>query len=128
MHPIGERTSDVWPIRLAGKPAKWSREDVWKAWAERDKELMFAGAEECAPVAMQDLIQLSLSADPRDRPSMNEFEDTLWDTLRAIDRGLSVGLGMQLDYLDSFGSNSESRRPHMADRLYELRKFYAGWG
>ena len=30
LHPIGVRTSDVWPAPLPDKPSKWSHEDIWK--------------------------------------------------------------------------------------------------
>ena len=63
LHPIGERTSDVWPIRLPEKPRKWGHEEVWKTWAKRDKIIRFEGVAECASAAMQELIRRSLSTD-----------------------------------------------------------------
>ena len=78
LHPIGERTSDVWPTRLPDMPRKWGHEEVWKTWARREKTISFEGKAEHAPAAVQDLIRRSLSTDPQQRPSMSDFEGVLW--------------------------------------------------
>jgi serine/threonine protein kinase len=128
LRPIGERTSDVWPVRLPTKARKWGHEEVWKTWAKRDEEVSFEGTAECASAAVQDLIRMSLSTSLQQRPSMNDFEDVLWEALRTIDADSVVGLRMQLDYLDSSASKPESRWPYMDGRLHEIREFYARWG
>ena len=38
LHPIGVRTSDVWPVPLPDKPSKWSHEDIWKSWGAPCKD------------------------------------------------------------------------------------------
>jgi serine/threonine protein kinase len=127
IHPNGERTSDVWPTRLPEKPKKWDHEEVWKKWASRDKTIRFEGAAESTPAGLQDLIRRSLSIELQRRPSMNDFEDLLWNALQTIDADSAAGLRMQLDYLDGFASSSESGWSYMEDRLCEFRKFYAQW-
>jgi serine/threonine protein kinase len=128
LHPIGERTSDVWPIRLSEKPRKWGHEEVWKTWARRKKTINFEGAADHTPIVVRDLISRSLSTEHQRRPSMSDFEETLWDALRTVDADSAAGLRMQLDYLEGLASNPESGWPYMEARLHELREFYAQWG
>jgi serine/threonine protein kinase len=128
LHPIGERTSDVWPTRLPDKPRKWGHEEVWKKWAMREKTISFDGSAQNAPAGLQDLIRKSLSTAPQQRPSMSDFENVLWDSLRTVDADSAAGLQAQLDYLEGLASYPDSGWPYMEGRLQDLREFYAKWG
>lgn len=125
LHPIGERTSDVWPVRLPQKPSKWGHEEVWKRWAKREKTIDFGSVAKRTPTEMQDLICRSLSPNLQRRPSMSDFEKTLWEALEDVDPDTAAGLRMQLNYVEGLASNCEIGSSYIESRLHELREFYA---
>ncbi len=127
LHPIGERTSDVWPIRLPDKPRKWGHEEVWKKWARREKTISFDGRAQRAPVALQDIIRNSLSPAPERRPSVSDIEDVLWEALRTVDADSAAALQIQLEYVEELASAPGSGWPYMEGRLRDLRESYTRW-
>ena len=120
-HPIGLATAEVWPPRR-GVPQKWNRKSTWQKWAEtRDKSLSVTGPS--LPTGMEGLILASLSPDPSARPSLEEFENQLWDALHLVDSATHASLRMQVEHIEGFSSSSEW--PHMEERLMQLRQFYS---
>jgi serine/threonine protein kinase len=120
-HPIGVGTSDVWPWR-SGVAQKWNRESTWREWALRsDKSLPVST--DALPIGIGGLILTALSPDPRARPSLQQFEQALWDALKQFDIDTQAGLKMQVDWLESLSTSDEW--PHMEERLTQLRKFYS---
>jgi serine/threonine protein kinase len=121
-HPIGVTTADVWPWRQ-GIPQKWNRESTWREWAAASDKSEPVKASSL-PKGMDDLILASLSADPGARPSLEDFESRLWDTLRRSDSQTYNGVRMQIDYIEEL-SSGDSEWPHMEERLTQLREFYS---
>lgn len=123
-HPIGVATADVWPWRQ-GIPQKWNRESTWREWAAvSDKSRRVEGSP--LPTGTEDLVLASLSADPGVRPSLEDFENRLWDVLCRLDSETHAGLRMQIDYIEGL-SSSDNQWPHMDERLMQLREFYSAF-
>jgi serine/threonine protein kinase len=98
LHPIGVVTTDVWPDRRQGMPAKWDQKRTWRRWAERaDKSLPPTG--NLLPPPIDELILASLSADPAERPSLLDFEKGLWEALHRLDSDTHSGLRMQIEHI-----------------------------
>jgi hypothetical protein len=70
------------------------------------------------------LVLAALSVDPSARPSLEVFENRLWDMLLCLDGETHAGLRMQIDWLEGL-SSGDAEWPHMEERLTELRQFYS---
>jgi serine/threonine protein kinase len=126
LHPIGERTSEVWPEKAPGKPSKWNHEDVWKIWSGRSKCFAPLTNNAGLPRSVNKLVERSLAADAAQRPGMDEFENELWLSLVEVSRNWAAGVRMQIEYFDSFAPPGESRKPSYMDECIEkLREFYS---
>ena len=122
-HPIGQITRNVWPWhKEGGGSRKWGEKKVWQEWASREAKTLPESADRFPP-RIHDLLIAGLAVDPRHRPSMREFEKTLWNALGAIDPKTQDGLRMQVEYIESLSPGVEPW-PHMDERLAELRAFY----
>jgi serine/threonine protein kinase len=93
-HPIGVITADVWPRRREGIARKWNRESTWRDWAQKERKALPAMSDPL-PKGIEDLIAAALLVDPKKRPSLEEFEDRLWEALMWYDRETHAGLKMQ---------------------------------
>jgi serine/threonine protein kinase len=121
-HPIGVATADVWPWQQ-GISQKWNREAPWRDWALKpDKSLPSSRIP--LPFGISELILAALSPDPTARPSLTEFEDSLWEALRQLDADTHDGLRMQVEYYTT-RSSGNTEWPHMDQRLMQLRQFYS---
>lgn len=122
-HPIGDVTADVWP-RREGIANKWGHETIWRKWALKPDKLPSDSVS--LPFGMKELISAALSPDPAARPSLEEFEDRLWESLGRFDPKTHAGLRMQIDHMEGhLSGESEWEWPHMEDRLMQLREFYS---
>jgi hypothetical protein len=74
---------------------------------------------------MVELVLSAVASDPAKRPSLEEFENSLWDSLARLDGDTHGGLRMQVSHLESL-SSGDSEWPHMDERLMQLRQFYSG--
>src|SRR5439155_12596674 len=109
-HPIGVTTADVWPPG-PGIPRKWKRGSTWRKWASKpDKSLPATGT--ALPPGIVELILSALTSDPSNRPSLEEFENRLWDALGRLD--------------SETHASGDSEWPHVDERLMQLRQFYSG--
>jgi serine/threonine protein kinase len=123
-HPIDVdvTTADVFPWQ-PGVKQKWNRESTWRHWAEKaDKSLPVMRPP--LPSGIGDLITASLSPDPGARPSLEEFENRLWDTLRLLDSATHEGFRMQISYEEGLQSPNADW-PFMEEELDKLRRFYS---
>lgn len=114
IHPIGERTTDVWPHSILG--GKWEREDVWKRWARggapvhddskiEDKELL-------------DIVKKCLSTSPIDRPSASELQGLLMKNLRGLSQHAADSLEAYIQMVDHAESvNAEAGWPYMDELI-----------
>jgi hypothetical protein len=70
------------------------------------------------PPGMVELILSAPASDPSNRPSLEEFENRLWDALGRLDSETHAGLRMQVNYLEGL-SSGDSEWPHMDERLMQ---------
>ena len=61
--------------------------------------------------------------DPRNRPSMQEFQRVVWDALREADSESYVRLRRQVEFMEGHVSSVEPWE-HMDRKLEELDAFY----
>jgi serine/threonine protein kinase len=126
-HPSGVITRDCWPWKK-GMPQKWNQESIWRKWSEStDKALPESDR---FPRGIPDLLLDSLAADPKKRPSLRAFEDSLWEVLRTTDQRTEDGARMQVEYIEGLSPSLKKPSqdldwPHMDDRITQLRKFYS---
>lgn len=126
LHPVGERTSEVWPEKAPGKPSKWNHENVWKNWSRGPKNLAPLTNNAGLPSSFNKLVERSLIADAMQRPGLDEVENELWLSLVEVSRDWAAGVRMQIEYFDSFAPQGESRKPSYMDECIEkLREFYS---
>jgi serine/threonine protein kinase len=112
LHPIGRVTADVWPWQR-GVEQKWNRESTWRGWAEARQKTL-PNRMETLPLPLRDITLASLAVEPPKRPSLEEFEQTLWDCLRHIDHSTCEGFRMQVDHMESHLSGPNEGWPHRA--------------
>jgi hypothetical protein len=105
-HPIGERTSDIWPNPSPDKPRRWLREDWWKAWSRSDNKLLSLASNDLGD--LRDVVAAALSTNPNDRPSVESFQQRLLGALKACDAEVYVTLLMYLVNYQSHGIFAEA--------------------
>jgi len=99
LHPVGERTSDVWPEPKAGKGSKYKRKKFWKSWAEeQDKRIQWANN---VPDEIKSLCFTMLYPDSQQRPSLLEVESALKGALAVHDKRMLLQLEGVIDFLDN---------------------------
>ncbi|MCR0985656.1 serine/threonine protein kinase [Roseomonas populi] len=126
-HPIGEKTSEVWPVQLSGKSSKWKRENVWKDWARRS-EKAFPDASIAAkiPAAVLYEIKKALSPNPDDRPTIEQFEYSLWCALEREAGDLAQSYRTLIDVMDEhYTASDDSDWPYLTDCISRLRRLYS---
>lgn len=121
LHPIGEITSDVWPQR-AGVSRKWGEAKVWREWAmSEDKDL--SGLRRHSPIDLFKPLSDCLAVNPANRPTLEELETYLWQSLILTDPSSAKGIRFQID---CFESNYQAESwPYFDERIDVLRKFYS---
>jgi hypothetical protein len=75
------------------------------------------------------MVELSLAAldsDPLNRPSLEDFENRLWDELVQLDGDTHTALKLQVEHIESM-TLVDDEWPHMDERLMQLRQFYSGF-
>ena len=120
LHPIYEVTSAVW-TQESGISGKWNEEHMWQYWArQEDKDL--ALLKKNCPSALFPVILAALAADSEKRPSPEEFEAALWETLGVIDPDAYETIHVYVKTMKSMYARNSW--PYFEDRLASLRKFY----
>lgn len=120
LHPIGEILSNI-SISKTGDFGKWSEDCTWRNWAEQEKKDLRRLKEKC-PAALFQVISAALSADPKKRPSPEEFEVALWESLKPTDAYENIWF--QVRKLESMYKQNEWR--HFEEKLACMHKFYEG--
>jgi serine/threonine protein kinase len=121
-HPSSVVTRDCWPWRK-GMSQKWNRESTWREWSRRRDKALPEAADHFPP-GIHDLLLDGLAVDPTGRPSLQVFEESLWQALKAIDQGTEEGLRMQVADIEGLTSPNVEW-PHMDERIMQLRNFYS---
>jgi serine/threonine protein kinase len=96
IHPIGERTSDVWPNSIRGN--KWSHEDIWKKWSKSNFKVN--SAIQIANVKLLQIINNCLSTSPLDRPDAGNLKMLLMDELKIVSKSAYLTLNVYVEQMD----------------------------
>lgn len=121
LHPIGEVTADVWPQR-AGVSRKWGEAKVWREWAMSDQK-DFSSLRRNCPSDLFKPLSDCLALNPAERPTLEELEKYLWQSLTSTDPRSAKGIRFQIDW---FESNYQAESwPHFDERIDVLRRFYS---
>lgn len=123
LHPIGERTSDVWPIPLPLKGNKWVREDIWKKWAK--KAAIPISDQHIKNDKILDIINKCLIADFEKRIGLFELKDQLFELLNEVNKNKGLNLEAILKmYDDASEVNEKYGLPYYERLLEELNNYY----
>lgn len=121
IHPVGERTTDVWP----GGSGKWSHEEVWKKWARNAAHRI--GQE--INIFDHDLGIVMINcfqAEAGNRPDASELKAELLNCLKARDSRAHDSLIAYLYQVDEAEAvNSDAGWPHMNEMYAGLQKQFA---
>ena len=110
LHPLGERTTDVWPKSTKGN--KWMREDPWKKWA-RDP-FISEGLNLDLESRLLVLIRELLSPAYAKRPCITDTKERLLQILKEHDEHVYNQICVCLAFWDSAAIEGESSGwPHM---------------
>lgn len=93
-HPIGVRTSDVWP--KPRQSPQWGHEGKWKRWARSTEKLSRQTAAQLGD--LRDIVEETLRTDARDRPSVHELRVELLHALKRMDNRWYENLNLLLTY------------------------------
>lgn len=118
-HPIGVRTSEVWPARVR----KWNRKEAWRDWASIPSKTLPKNAT-AWPAKLDELVLSAIDADPSKRPPILDFEDGLWGILKQVDYETYSGAQKQIAHLEQF-MHTEEPWPYMDDLIMQLRQTYS---
>lgn len=104
LHPVGERTSDIWPEPRPEKPRKWKHEEPWKHWAHSSKKVDRTAVD--LRGNFRDIVEKTLQTNPQDRASLEELRCALLDALKRTDDAAYTNLRVLLEYFHFATLNS----------------------
>ena len=117
VHPIGERTLDVWPKSIKG--GKWNHEDVWKKWAKSEWKI-HSDLKHINPELFR-VISLCLSTDPTERPSAELLKEYLLSILKEGFLSAYLSLNAYVDQMDHAATlNANEGWPYMDQLVAKL--------
>lgn len=121
MHPIGERTSDIWPRSILGN--KWGREEVWKKWASKDIKIKFP--QKISNKRLLELIEGCLQTDSASRPDYKTIKSILLEELNKLDLNAFQSLNAYVNMLmEAESLNSSSGWPHMEGLVKDINQYF----
>jgi len=100
-HPIGEKTSDLWPEPKEGFPKKFKHEKPWKEWAIKENKSIRIGEDEVSK-ELEKLIHNMLCANPNKRLSLDEAFQLVINILTRINKAAAEYLKILFEYYDAF--------------------------
>ena len=119
LHPLGVRTTDMWPKSSIGK--KWNREDPWKKWARDPNVSEELGLDHQSPLLMLILEFFNPILD--ERPNISEAKSRLLSILKQQDELSYENLVLHLNWYDSQTSLSEREGwPYMNYLVKKVRE------
>jgi serine/threonine protein kinase len=117
IHPIGERTLDVWPKSVKG--GKWGHEEIWKKWARSESKIHSDLAE--INTDLFKIINLCLSTDPDHRPNATLLKEYLLSVLKETSMDAYLSLTAYIQQMDKAASlNSDEGWPYMDQLVAKL--------
>jgi len=118
IHPIGERTTLIWPHPVEGKSRKWLREDPWKQWLRSGA---FAVSDRPLDQETLRIVEECLKIDSAARPSIAELEERLLERLKHLHGLAFETLSVTLAHFDQLAIESqEGGWPYYEERLQRL--------
>lgn len=117
IHPIGERTTDVWP----NGQGKWSHEEVWKKWARSAVDRLNENT--CTLEAdLKAVLLTCFQTDVTSRTDAIQLEAALLECLRVRDDSAYYSLVAYIAQVDEAETiNSNAGWPYMDDMYDRLR-------
>lgn len=105
IHPIGERTTLIWPRPAEGKSRKWLREDPWKQWLKRGARSVMdnGGLDQEILRIIEDCLKIDTAA----RPSNSDLEARLLQRLNDTHSPAFETLSLTLAQLDQIATESQ---------------------
>lgn len=108
-HPIGVRTSDVWPEPEEGFSKRYKKDEKWKKWSKKASDNIklendFEGKEE-----LEDLIKNMLFPDPEKRLSLKLAFEKVMNILTKLHTPTAKQLKLLFEYYDSWAINAYER-------------------
>jgi serine/threonine protein kinase len=115
VHPIGERTRDVWPAPIEGMAKQWKKQARWKKWACSTKTL---DALDGADPELRELILAGLSPDSSLRPSVARMEEEFGASLERLYPDRADRVRHQVGSLESDLGTPDEPWPHMLGPIW----------
>lgn len=102
-HPIGVRTSDVWPEPKRGFPKSYKKDRKWKKWAKRasDNIKLELGGTFGLNEELEEFIKNMVLLDPQERLSLELSFNKVIDLLAKLDKSIVEQLNLLFDYYDT---------------------------
>lgn len=98
IHPIGKKTSDIWPTQNENESKQWSRERPWKKWL-RNGAKVNCNLSDTDP-RLVNLIHDCLQIDVTQRISSQNLESELMLILLDVEPNIHENLKINLEYFD----------------------------
>lgn len=119
-HPIGERTSNIWPEPKENFPKKYKHEKPWKKWASsKDKHIRIG--EGRSEKSLENLVEKMLLPDPKKRISLDAALKKVIRILSSISETATLQLKLLFDYYDCLAEYFDECRGRLSN-LMELCK------
>ena len=126
-HPLGIKTTDVWPTPLDGQK-KWTHETIWKKWALNSKKELNLLSHVVSPFLKDKIFQM-LSVKALDRPSLVEIFDTLCKELCKKNKHRMAFVQLQIDHFESQMQHplesTSSDWPYLDEVMKQARRAYS---
>jgi serine/threonine protein kinase len=127
LHPIGERTADIWPTPLPDKSTKWKRSTPWRQWIDAGAPLKWP--RELLPGGIYDIVKDSLSLDLASRPPIQSVQERLWAVLLEADAFVAESLLMATQiWEENLIADPKANWPHGYAMVDKLRQRFASRG
>jgi serine/threonine protein kinase len=124
LHPVGERTSDIWPVQLAGMSKKWKGSRPWINWIEHGAPIR--SPKGAVPTVVQEIVREALAVNPVARPSIHEVQEHLWGALASTDIGTAQSLEVATRrWEEGLLNDPEANWPHGQEILRSIRRTFS---
>jgi len=119
-HPIGERTSDVWPEPKAGFPKKYKHDPYWKKWSKSIDKHIRIGDDELIK-EFENLIKKMLLPDAGERISIEHALESIMSILSIVHISTANQLKFLFEYYDyRAGYLEDENRLHALVQISQL--------
>jgi serine/threonine protein kinase len=119
-HPIGQRTSDIWPEPKNGFPKKYKHEKPWKKWASNENKQIKIG-ESRVEKDIENLIKRMLLPGPLERISLSDALNEVMRILFSVNEAVARQLKLLLDYYNCLANYFDECKGRLSN-LVELSR------